>query len=357
MTRTRWCREHLTEIVEHCEIGERTVQRIEQVSDFEAEHPELGELATDTILTIIRIKDPEIRDTALAEIPGLMKNDEKVTAHQIKQIVEREHYARGLIPEAGVGRMIVEARDAARAAGRFVLPPKDPDFDEKAGFAGWPGKRPHQVVGAGKDGDKFVAELIARETDYHRKRELKSLMEGEDSDKFVAEARKALKAPEMEGKEPTPVDTKSDEEEAGPCPGSREEYVLSHSRSGKPVWKKKPVPETVPPTNREAAPLSLSRGLPGTPGAKVITAPQEPQPAPSPQGGSTAADAAEVLRVRSTNIQVSTEDTVILAWLVETGRVKDGLAAAQLAFDTGIDRLHDFMEEKENQGQDPTSEV
>jgi hypothetical protein len=96
-----------------------------------------------------------------------------------------------------------------------------------------------------------------------------------------------------------------------------------------------------------AAPLTCTQGLPGTPGAQVITVSQESQPAPPLKEG-TVAGAAEVLRVRSVNVQVTAEDAVVLAWLVKTGRARDSLAAAQQAFDTGIDRLQDFMEEKEN---------
>ena len=125
------------------------------------------------------------------------------------------------------------------------------------------------------------------------------------------------------------------------------EPAAKEPRAGKGAESPPAVPAAAP---APAAPLT-SRGLPGTPGAKVITAPQEPQPAPPLKEG-TAEGAAEVLRVRSTNIQVTAEDAVILAWLVKTGRARDSFAAAQRAFDDGIDQLRDFMEEKEARERD-----
>ena len=111
-------------------------------------------------------------------------------------------------------------------------------------------------------------------------------------------------------------------------------------RAGKGAESSPGAPEAAP---APSAPLSFTRGLPGTPGAVVETVPATRKPAPEP---------AVPLRLGSANVVVTAEDAVILAWLVTSGRARDSLAAAQRAFDDGIDQLRDFMEEKEARERD-----
>ena len=109
------------------------------------------------------------------------------------------------------------------------------------------------------------------------------------------------------------------------------------------------VPRTGTPTPGSActsapAPLTFTRGLPGTPGAVVVeTVPATRKTAPEP---------AVPLRLGSANVVVTAEDAAVLTWLVKTGRAKDPLDAAQRVFDEGIDRIRDHMDGEESRERD-----
>jgi len=118
------------------------------------------------------------------------------------------------------------------------------------------------------------------------------------------------------------------------------EPAAKEPRAGKGAESPPAAPEPAP---APSAPLTFTRGLPGTPGAVVETVPAARETAPEP---------AVPLRLGSANVVVTAEDAVILAWLVTSGRARDSLAAAQRAFDDGIDQLRDFMEEKEARERD-----
>jgi hypothetical protein len=111
-------------------------------------------------------------------------------------------------------------------------------------------------------------------------------------------------------------------------------------RAGKGAESPPAAPEPAP---APVAPLTFTRGLPGTPGAVVETVPATRKPAPEP---------AEVPRMGSANVAITKEDADVLVWLVTSGRARDPLDAAQRVFDEGIDRIRDHMDGEESRERD-----
>ena len=111
-------------------------------------------------------------------------------------------------------------------------------------------------------------------------------------------------------------------------------------RAGKGAESPPAAPEAAP---APAAPLTFTRGLPGTQGAVVETVPAARKTTPEP---------AVPLRLGSANVVVTAEDSDVLTWLVKTGRARDTLDAAQRVFDEGIDRIRDHMDGEESRERD-----
>jgi len=118
------------------------------------------------------------------------------------------------------------------------------------------------------------------------------------------------------------------------------EPAAKEPRAGKGAESSPTAPEAAP---APAAPLTFTRGLPGTPGAVVEAVPAARKTAPEP---------AVPLRLGSANVMVTAEDSDVLTWLVKTGRARDTLDAAQRVFDEGIDRIRDHMDGEESRERD-----
>jgi hypothetical protein len=91
MARLQWCRDHIDDVAENCELARTTVVEVKQAAAFCDEHVEFSTLPTKPILTLIRIKDEQVRDRAISSVKKLLnlpKSQE--TGRFVKSITEKE---------------------------------------------------------------------------------------------------------------------------------------------------------------------------------------------------------------------------------------------------------------------------
>jgi len=91
MARLQWCRTHIDEVADACCLERRSVEEVKQAAKFCDEHGEFSPLPTKPILTLIRIKDEQVRDRAISSVKKLLNLPKSQdTGRFIKSITEKE---------------------------------------------------------------------------------------------------------------------------------------------------------------------------------------------------------------------------------------------------------------------------
>ena len=96
MARLQWCRDHIDEVKENCELSRQTVDEVKQAAKFCDENADFSALPTKPILTLIRIKDDVVRDRAIikcrerliGKIGAGRGNTKELTEKDIKKVIE-----------------------------------------------------------------------------------------------------------------------------------------------------------------------------------------------------------------------------------------------------------------------------
>ena len=96
MSRLQWCRNHIDDVAKACDLSKSTVLEVKQASSFCDTNSEFSELPTSAILTLIRVKDTQIRDRAIiksterlnAKIGAGRGNTKQLTEKDIKKIID-----------------------------------------------------------------------------------------------------------------------------------------------------------------------------------------------------------------------------------------------------------------------------
>ncbi len=97
MTRRKWCREHIDQVAEKCELSKSTVWEVKQADKFCDEYSDFSECPTKAIIRLIRIKDKEIRALAISlgqnflkrETPSGCRINKEITEKQAKEFIEK----------------------------------------------------------------------------------------------------------------------------------------------------------------------------------------------------------------------------------------------------------------------------
>jgi hypothetical protein len=86
--RNQWCREHIDEAAEYCDLTPSAVRKVKQALKFTDEHPgNISQLATDAVLVLAKERDKEVLDRALATTEEKIKSGQQLSAQEVKGIL------------------------------------------------------------------------------------------------------------------------------------------------------------------------------------------------------------------------------------------------------------------------------
>jgi hypothetical protein len=96
LARLQWCRKHIDEVAEACDLSRQTKGEVTTAAKFCDEHDEFSSLPTAPILTLIRIKDPVVKERAISSCKNRLnltnatggKWHKTLTEKEVKKIVE-----------------------------------------------------------------------------------------------------------------------------------------------------------------------------------------------------------------------------------------------------------------------------
>jgi hypothetical protein len=97
MVRRQWCREHIDEVNENCDIGDKVVSEVKKVSNFCKSVPAFEGCATRPVYRLISYRDEKVRNHAISlaekrlnrETPTGGKREKELTEPEIKKILEK----------------------------------------------------------------------------------------------------------------------------------------------------------------------------------------------------------------------------------------------------------------------------
>ncbi len=97
MTRRQWCREHIDEVAEKCDLSRTVVSDVKQAAEFCDQHVEFSTCSTHTIMALIRVKDEQVRERAIslaqnalnASTPTGGKWKKSLTEPEIRKIISQ----------------------------------------------------------------------------------------------------------------------------------------------------------------------------------------------------------------------------------------------------------------------------
>jgi hypothetical protein len=115
MVRRQWCREHIDEVNENCDIGDKVVSEVKKVSNFCKSVPAFEGCATRPVYRLISYRDEKVRNHAISlaekrlnrETPTGGRVTKELTEPEIKKILEKaiiEIY--GSLPEKKNGKPV-----------------------------------------------------------------------------------------------------------------------------------------------------------------------------------------------------------------------------------------------------------
>lgn len=85
--RTQYCREHIDKAAVECGLDSVTVFEVKQVAEFCLEHPEFNKCSTKAVITIVRVREPDVRARVIDDAKEMLTHHKKLTEKQVKQIV------------------------------------------------------------------------------------------------------------------------------------------------------------------------------------------------------------------------------------------------------------------------------
>jgi len=73
--RAQWCREHIDEVQENCDIGRTTVSDVKQAAKFCSFHVEFSTTSTSAIMLLLRIRDELVKERAISLAENALKTE------------------------------------------------------------------------------------------------------------------------------------------------------------------------------------------------------------------------------------------------------------------------------------------
>jgi hypothetical protein len=95
MARLQWCRKHIDEVAEACNLSRQAKQEVEQAAKFCDDHADFSALPTKPIIALIRVQDEQVRERAIikcserliGKIGSGRGNTKTLTEKDIKNII------------------------------------------------------------------------------------------------------------------------------------------------------------------------------------------------------------------------------------------------------------------------------
>lgn len=94
--RLQWCRTHIDEVAEACNLSNSAKAEVKQAAKFCEEHSDFAELPTRPIMALIRVKDEPVRERAILHVKNALndtlptggKKRKSLTEKEVKKIIE-----------------------------------------------------------------------------------------------------------------------------------------------------------------------------------------------------------------------------------------------------------------------------
>lgn len=96
MARLQWCRKHIDEVAEACNLSNSAKMEVKQAGRFCDENSEFSELPTKPIIALMRVRDVPVRERAILKCKERLNgkigagrgNTKELTETQVKKIIE-----------------------------------------------------------------------------------------------------------------------------------------------------------------------------------------------------------------------------------------------------------------------------
>jgi len=90
MARLQWCRDHIDDVKENCEIGDAIVKEVKLAAAFCDEHLAFANLPTRSLRPLIRIKDAVVKDRAISWAKNALNKETHVGKNRKETLTEKE---------------------------------------------------------------------------------------------------------------------------------------------------------------------------------------------------------------------------------------------------------------------------
>jgi hypothetical protein len=90
MARLQWCRKHIDDVAEACDLSRQSVGEVKAAAEFCDTHDDFSSLPTRPILALIRVKDDNVRDKAISLVENVLKSKTPTGGKRVKSLTERE---------------------------------------------------------------------------------------------------------------------------------------------------------------------------------------------------------------------------------------------------------------------------
>jgi len=90
MARLQWCRKHIKEVAEACDLKKSAVYEVEQAAEFCDAHSDFSELPTKPIITLIRVQDEQVRERAILHAQNKLNRQTPTGGQHTKTLTEKD---------------------------------------------------------------------------------------------------------------------------------------------------------------------------------------------------------------------------------------------------------------------------
>jgi hypothetical protein len=88
--RLQWCRKHIDEVAEACDLSKDAVSEVKAVAAFCDEHAAFADMPTRPIRALIRIKDDPVREKAISHVKNALNKETPTGGKCTKTLTEQE---------------------------------------------------------------------------------------------------------------------------------------------------------------------------------------------------------------------------------------------------------------------------
>ena len=88
--RTQYCRDHIDDVAESCGLEDSAIAEVKRATMFVEEHPNLLGCYTNTILTLMRIPDPEVKALTISHAENILSVKTPTGGQKTKRLYENQ---------------------------------------------------------------------------------------------------------------------------------------------------------------------------------------------------------------------------------------------------------------------------